>query len=388
VAEEAPAGKLEPLLADWARFIVRHKGKVVILGGAFFVLSVIGFPRLVVETNTLRFFKPQSEIRKTTEVINDNFGGSENLSILIQGDIKRPDALNQILDIQQYAENLKHVGYSVSIGDYVAEINKALNENNPAFRQIPDTREAVAQEILLYEMSGDPSDFKNVVDYDYREANVTVRMESISSRELGEVVEKIEAYAKSKTEAGITANVTGSSYLFKVLTDLLVKGQILNIISSLAAVWLIVALIFRSVGAGGYSIIPLSLTIGLNFGLMGWLNIPLDTATTMLASMAIGIGIDYSIHFLSRYRLEVQRTRDYAIAAIETTRSSGKAILYNAAAVTMGFIVLLFSSFRPIQVLGALTALTMVTSALGALSVLPAVLNIVKPKFLLKSASK
>lgn len=386
--EEEQDTWLTRMLTGLGEFTIRHSKALVVTGVVLLLLSVAGFPKLVVETNTLRFFKPESDIRQATEVINDHFGGSENLSILVEGDIKHPDVLHRMLDIQEYAEGLNHVGYSISIADYVAEINKALNENNPEYRTIPATRDAVAQELLLYEMSGDPSDFEQVVDYDYRLANVSIRMESVSSSQLGTIVDDIEGYAVEDTLSDFQAEVTGSSYLFKVLTDLLVNGQIWSLITSLGLVWLIIALIFRSFSAGGYSIIPLSLTIAINFGLMGWFNIPLDTATTMLASMAIGIGVDYTIHFLSRYREEVRRTGDYAQAGLITTRTTGKAIVFNAVAVTMGFIVLLFSSFRPIQTLGALTALTMVTSALGALTVLPAVLNIVKPKFLLTQQSE
>lgn len=381
--EEDQESWLTMVLTGLGEFTIRHSKSLVVTGVVLLLLSVAGFPKLVVETNTLRFFKPESDIRQATEVINDHFGGSESLSILVEGDMKHPDVLNRIMEIQEYAESLNHVGYSISVADYVAEINKALNNNDPKYRTIPASRDAVAQEILLYEMSGDPSDFEQVVDYDYRLGNVSIRMESVSSSQLGIIVDDIETYAEEDTLSDFQAEVTGSSYLFKVLTDLLVKGQIWSLLTSLGLVWLIIALIFRSFPAGGYSIIPLSLTIAINFGLMGWFNIPLDTATTMLASMAIGIGVDYTIHFLSRYRVEVRRTGDYAQAGLITTRTTGKAIVYNAVAVTMGFIVLLFSSFRPIQTLGALTALTMVTSALGALTILPAVLNVVKPKFLL-----
>lgn len=373
---------LDRWLIALARFTLRHKKFIVALGAGLFLLSIAGLPRLMVETNTLRFFKPESEIRQSTEVINDYFGGSENLSLYVKGDIKDPRVLRSMQEVQEYAESLDHVGFSISIADYIAEINKALNDNAPADRKIPDTRNAVAQEILLYTMSGDPSDFEQVVDYDYRQANISIRMESISSRELGSLVEKIETYAADAAGTDVSMEVTGSSYLFKVLTDLLVRGQIWSLITSLALVWIIIALIFRSVAAGGFSIIPLTLTIVMNFGIMGWFRIPLDTATTMLASMAIGIGVDYSIHFLSRYRLEYRRTGDHADAAITTTRTTGKAICFNAVAVTAGFLVLLFSSFQPIQILGALTAFTMVTASIGALTILPAALSGFKPQFL------
>lgn len=373
---------LDRVLIKLATVNLRYKKGVILAGIALFFFSGIGIPRLAVETNTLRFFPAHSNIRQATEVINDHFGGSENLSLYLRGDMKDPEVLRRMLRIQAYADSLEHVGFSISIADYVAEINKALNGNDPAFRRIPDSREAVAQEILLYTMSGDPGDFEQVVDYDFRRANISIRIESVNSRELDLLVDQIEQYARSQAGETLQVDVTGSSYLFKVLTDLLVHGQIYSLIASLGLVWLIVTILFRSVTAGGFSIIPLTLTIALNFGLMGWLQIPLDTATTMLASMAIGIGVDYSIHFLSRYRREVQHTGDHSRAAVTTTHTSGKAIFFNAIAVTSGFVVLLFSTFRPIQTLGLLTAFTMVTASLGALTILPALLSGLKPKFL------
>jgi hypothetical protein len=166
--------------------------------------------------------------------------------------------------------------------------------------------------------------------------------------------------------------------LFKVLTDLLVHGQIVSLLVSLFGVALVVGLIFRSVRFGLLSMIPLGFTITLNFGMMGWLGIPLDTATTMLASIAIGIGVDYTVHFLSKYRRERREGVEPQDAVSETIRTTGRAIIYNAVAVAAGFAVLLFSSFGPIATLGALVAVTMGISAIAALTLLPAALLMMK----------
>jgi len=323
-----------------------------------------------VETNTLRFFRPNSEIRESTEVIDQSFGGSENLSIVVSGDIKDPEVLNGILELQEQLGEIEQVGYSMSIANLITEINKALTGE----RKIPGSRNAVSQELLLYEMSGDSSDFEQLVNYNYDKARINVRMASVSSSKLAEIIDRVEREAKGIAGDKFDVEVTGSSYLFKVLTDLLVRGQVVSLSIALVAVAIIVGLIFLSVKFGLLSTIPLGFTIGVNFGLMGLLGIPLDNATTMLASIAIGIGVDYTIHFVSRYRLKLEGGESPEAAVIAATRTTGQAIFFNAVAVAIGFGVLLASSFTPIATLGALVALTMVLSAGSALTLLPAAL--------------
>jgi len=338
------------------------------------VLAAIGATQLTVETNTLRFFRPETPIRQATEVVDQDFGGSENLSVVVGGDIKSPDVLNGMLAFQAWADGVEAVGYTASIADYVTQINEALHDNDPMERVIPDTRNAVAQEILLYEMSGDPSDFARVVNYNYERARIILRMESLSSVELGELVRSVETQAAESSGGNFDVEVTGSTYLFKVLTDLLVNGQILSLVVSLLGVALVVGLLFRSVRFGLLSMIPLGFTITFNFGIMGWLGIPLDTATTMLASIAIGIGVDYTVHFLSRFRRGRSEGHKPTEAVAETIQTTGKAIVFNVLAVAAGFAVLLLSSFGPIATLGAMVAFSMGISGLAALTLLPAAL--------------
>jgi predicted RND superfamily exporter protein len=354
--------------------VVKRRRAILVIGGVLFVLAAIGATQLTVETNTLRFLRPETPIRQATEVVDQNFGGSENLSVVVRGDIKAPDVLGGMLEFQAWTDGLDAVGYSASIADYVTQINEALHDNDLSERVIPATREAVAQEILLYEMSGDPSDFARVVNYNYEQARIIMRMESLSSTELGELVDSVETQASEGSGRVFDVEVTGSTYLFKVLTDLLVNGQILSLVVSLFGVALVVGLIFRSVRFGLLSMIPLGFTITFNFGVMGWLGIPLDTATTMLASIAIGIGVDYTVHFLSRFRRERSEGHEAAQAVTETIRTTGKAIVFNVLAVGAGFAVLLLSRFGPIATLGALVALSMGISGLAALTLVPTAL--------------
>jgi predicted RND superfamily exporter protein len=174
--------------------------------------------------------------------------------------------------------------------------------------------------------------------------------------------------------------VTGSPSLYIQLSKKLIASQLTSLGTSFGAVGAIVALLMLSLGAGLLSLIPLLVAVAGNFGVMGYVNAYLDMATVMIASLTVGIGVDYAVHFLSRYRNERGRGLDHASALRETFRTSGRAIVINALTLALGFLVMLFSRFGALNTFGWLMALTMVTSMLGALLVLPAVLAFV-PKW-------
>ena len=168
---------------------------------------------------------------------------------------------------------------------------------------------------------------------------------------------------------------------FKDLDENILKSQILSLSIALVLVLLLLSFQFRSFVGGLISIVPIVLTILVNFTLMGFLRIPLDAVTVMIGSVAVGIGIDYTIHFTSRFRYEFEKSKSERQALDKTLETTGKAIVINAASVMMGFLVLVLGSIVPMQRFGYLIALTMVISALGSITFLPALILVTKAKF-------
>ena len=144
----------------------------------------------------------------------------------------------------------------------------------------------------------------------------------------------------------------------------------MSIIISLGLILILLTLMFRSIKAGLIGSLPILITAVLSFGVMGLLNIPLSTTTALLSSIAIGIGIDYAIHFLQYYKQNLAHSRQKVTAIYKTMNQTGKAILFNAIVVISGFMVLLFSVFPPNRTLGALVSMNMFTSLLGTLTVM------------------
>jgi len=173
----------------------------------------------------------------------------------------------------------------------------------------------------------------------------------------------------------------GIAPIYKELDRQLTRSQITSLLIALLLVFLLLWAQFRSIVGGLISVTPIALTILVNFGVMSYLGVPLDTATMMVASIAIGIGIDYTIHFTSRFKQEFAKQANQRAALEKTLETTGVAIVINAVSVMMGFLVLMMSSLVPLQRFGWLTALTMFTSALGAITVLPALILLTKARF-------
>jgi len=175
---------------------------------------------------------------------------------------------------------------------------------------------------------------------------------------------------------------TGSLASTTAATEVMVQGKLRNI-AQIAAITIVVAgLLLRSLVAGLLVAVPLALAVVVNFAVMGLLGMPLDSMTAVISAMAVGIGADYAIYYLSRVREERATAPDLATAQARALLTSGKAILFVSSAVALGYATLCLSGFRAHVALGGLVALAMVSSSAGALALLPALLTVLQPRFL------
>ena len=262
------------------------------------------------------------------------------------------------------------VGNSFSLADYLRRMNKVMHADSAKYNVIPSTRELVAQYLLLYEMSGDPENLWEVVDYNYQKANLTFQLKSDNSIALNSAIAEIEEHKQALNKLGVTINYAGSGYKGLVFTDLILEGQVKSLVLSLIIVVILLSLMFRKFSAGLIGAVPISITAIISFGVMGLLNIPLSTTTALLSSIAIGIGIDYAVHFIERYKIYAAETNDKQLTGRLTMQHSGRAIAFNATVVIAGFLVLLASVFPPNRALGALVSMNMFTSFAGTVTIM------------------
>lgn len=203
-----------------------------------------------------------------------------------------------------------------------------------------------------------------------------------------DLVHEVQAYLDSHFAGSVKAQMVGPTLVQSSLYSQIAKSQITSLVTSIIAAGLIVSILMGSLIAGLISLIPLLLTVVINFGVMAYSGTPLNMATLMVSSIAIGIGIDYAIHLISRFRREVLAGKSMDNALQSTIQTTGRGIAYNAIALALGFIILLVSSFKGTNSFGLLIAMTMVISALSAFTVIPAILITWRPAFLFRSPWK
>jgi hypothetical protein len=345
--------------------------------------------RLRADMDPITYFKKSSPIRIADDFLNAKFAGTSMLNVVVRtqnaDDIKDPAVLRRIELLQNRLKGIEGVGKSMSIVDLIKRMHQVMHDDDPRYYAIPDSRELIAQYLLLYSFSG-AEDIERFVNHDYRNAQVILVIKSQAGALAEKVFQEIDAFNRElPRDSGITVFATGISAITREFNRIVIQGQISSFILALILVVLVTMPIFKSVKLGAFSILPLLIPILFNFGIMGYTGITLNAATALIASITVGVGIDYSIHFLSRYRYELGMNADVPTAIANAINTTGRAVMYNALAVAAGFSVLILSKFVPVLQSGMLTVLVMIISSTAALTALPAVINRFHPR--IKAAS-
>jgi len=361
---------------------VSQRPKGVLIATIVIVAVVATGIRLIdVDANPVNYYKSDHPVARSATLVNDYFGGNSSLSVVAKGDIKDPAVLREVDELERTLEFHPNVGNTISLARVVRRMNRVMNDDDPAFDRIPDTREEIAQYLLLYSMNGDPDDFDRMIDFPYENAHIQARINTLNTAKIAETVAFTKDYIDGLPDSPFTM-VSGFAAFFDALVDAVINGQLLSLTLSLLVICVLVAILFRSAMAGILASLTVGLAMVILFGLMGFLKIKLNLATAMLSSIMIGVGVDYTIHYLWRYRKERRRGKAPAEAVAETLTTVGRGIVFNALSVVVGFAVLITSTFLPVQFFGFLVVVSITSCLVGALVLLPAVSLVFRPKFL------
>ena len=282
-------------------------------------------------------------------------------------------------------------GKNATMEGMMTELEKQFNFNGSDYYEVPydldkypaATREGLAnlvsQYLLLYSGSLDRFSDDQLAPKTIR---MQVQLRCHDTHKIKEIINEAMDYAKVNFPAGYKLEVTGNGEMEVSMTDMVISSQITSILFSIFMVFLIIAISFKSPVAGLLGAVPLAFTIILNFMTMGFTGIQLDLVTSIIASVAIGVGIDYTIHFMESYKAERAKSDNVEEVTMKTFAVSGLGIVTNALAVGLGFLVLLFSKFQILRCIGLLVAIVMFSSSFLAMTVIPGVLNAFDPKFI------
>jgi len=375
----------ETWLDKLASVIVNYPGRIIISFTGLTILFALGIFFLRIETNQENYFPKKSPVRMASDLINTKFGGSQTISVMIEGDIKDPEIMKGIDELTLKLEKMNGVGAVFSISQAVREMSKAIyttGEDN--YDQIPATRNGIAQMFELYNMSGNPDDFSQMMNLENNRAHILVRLSDPDNN----VIKKVKSVISSSLEE-IPAETTIGGYAI-IMTDFassIIKGQVFSLLFAMLTVFILLSLIFRSLKGGIIGTIPLGISIIIVFGFMGFTGIAIDAATALLSSIMIGVGVDFTIQYIWCINSRIIKGLSYK----ESVRSSmgiiGQTILINGLTVMAGFSVLMFSGFASIRFFGYLVIVSISSCLAGAIILIPAIIIQFRPRFLLKNMS-
>jgi len=387
--KKSDRGPITRVLSAIEQLVIRRRRSVLVLSAILFVAFLAGLPLLQIETSEREFLGDSNPVVEGMELMKRHFSGSEQLMIEIDtgttDGLLEPAVLNEIVALQGFLQE-QGVNKTVSIADLVKEMNQKFHADDATYYTIPDTPRLVSQLLFFFSLQGGSLGNMALSDFSAGEVMGLYSMEGSAQRM--DLVHEVQAYLDSHFAGSVKAQMVGPTLVQSSLYSQIAKSQITSLVTSIIAAGLIVSILMGSLIAGLISLIPLLLTVVINFGVMAYSGTPLNMATLMVSSIAIGIGIDYAIHLISRFRREVLAGKSMDNALQSTIQTTGRGIAYNAIALALGFIILLVSSFKGTNSFGLLIAMTMVISALSAFTVIPAILITWRPAFLFRSPWK
>ncbi len=377
---------LSLLLTRMGVMIDKRRQLVVLSLAILIVLAFWGSTRLFVDSSWLSDFKDESEVALSNKLLNEKFSGTVFLNIIVEADqkdaLKDPRLLLQMEALQSHVETLPYVGDSLSVVNFLRSMNKALHEGDKAYDVLPDSQQQIAEFLYLFSVSGRPQQLDQVVDYEYKKGLISVAIKTDHTRELKKIIDSVTQFVDMHfQDLTVDVNFAGSANNSYIWADLLIDSQVTAILFSKLGILIIASLIMLSFIAGVYIVMPVVLSTLLVAGVSGWLKIPLDVSTALAAGIAIGVGVDYAVHYIFRYMSERREHKNHAEATAATLRTAGRTIVLNATVVTASFSVLIFSQFPPHAKLGYFVASYMVISCVIAIIVLPTFFSYFKPRF-------
>src|SRR3989344_4113079 len=364
-------------------WLITAVGLVLLAGAAG------GIAQIHVNNNMVDWFKASSEIRVADRVMNERLGGT-SLAYLVgvshDPDIwKRPDALRYLEGLQRDLEQMAVVGKTFSVADYVKRINRVLHQDDPVYDRIPDSATEIAQYLFLFSMAAKPSDLDNVVDYPFEKTNLWVILKTWDAQAMRDVIARTRAYAGEHPFPRAEFRPAGIAYFNLVWNDAVLSDMLRGFILALVLVFVILVFNFRSWKWALVASTPLVFTILVIYGAIGYLGKDFDMPISVMSTLALGMAVDFPIHFVSRFRQRYAKEPDLEKALLWTAARPGKGIMRNAALFAVAFSVMAFAPLTPYITVGVFIVSMMLLSAVATLVGLPALITLVHAQVLVPS---
>lgn len=344
--------------------VVRHPSRVLGVWILLFIIGIGGISMLKRSVSVSDYFRKGHPVTVSNEIMDQKFGGSKPIFIVFKGDIQSPELLKSMAETGEYLKASPYINNAQSIADVVINLNKALSGEE----KIPDEQGKIEQ---LWFLLGQNENINQLVTEDLREAIIVAKFNNKGQAEVKIFDKYIKDYLSKNKSENFSVEITGMPYVNVQMDQSLVSSQLMSLMIAIILVISVISILFKSFKDGLFASLPILATITILYGIMGLTGIPLNIATVLVASVAMGIGIDYSIHFISHFKHAYKKNDDIDKSIKESMLISGKAIFVNFISVAAGFSVFVFSDLMPMVYFGILIALSMLGSSMGALTLLP-----------------
>ncbi len=362
-------------LSGW---VARRPRTIVAVSLLLMAVSLLGLLRVRVETDYLAYFHAGHPIQHDIERVNDELSGAVPMMVLIDtgmdGGLADPVMLRRIVQFQRALEAIPGIKKTLALPDILSLAQRSLAGESPSEIWLPEDRFQVENVLSLIEWGGRWSTVGHYVDRTRREANVYLRANFVSSGEVSKAVELIKRQGDFVFGRGTTVTPTGTMELLNRTSGAIARGIVLSVLVAMIAISIVLCFYLRSVKLGLLAMVPNLVPVAVLFGVMGALGVTLSTGTSIAASIALGLIVDETIHFIAAYRAQRALGERGEVALRAVYERVGPPIVWASIILTAGFAVLLFSGFLPLMYLGIFMAVAILVSLLCDLLLLPALL--------------
>jgi predicted RND superfamily exporter protein len=361
----------ERLLEALGRAVLRHRRAVLAAGAALALLGVLGALRIHVNTDVISNFPPDHPVRSDVDRINAELEGANPFSIVLSSEQKdafvQPENLAEVEKLQRWLAEQPEVGGSTSLVDYLKVLHRALRDGDEAAFAIPD-RARLVKQLLFFGASDELDGF---VDAHYAAARVRVRSRTLDTSSSAHLLERLDARL-AELPGHLEGRATGSAVLLAQAMDDVSRGQAETLGVALLIIYALLVGLFTSFRVGLVALIPNALPVLIYFGALGWLGIGLNTTTGILACVILGIAVDDTIHFLTRFNAVARELGDERRGAVEALRGVGRPVTLSTAGLCVGFLAVASSELQSQSDFGLLGACTLAFAWLVDMTFTPA----------------
>ncbi len=298
---------------------------------------------------------------------------------------KRPEVLAYMAALQKHLDDSGLVGKTTSIADVVCKVNQELIDGKPENFRIPETSQGVAECFLQFQQGHRPQDLWHMTTPDYMQANIWVQMTTGNSMDMRAVVNEVDAYMEAhEPPAQLMYRWAGLHYINHVMEGILISGMIKSLLGSFVIVFIMMAVLFRSLLWGLLCMAPLTITIVAIYGIVGLTGKDYDLPIAVLGALALGMAVDFAIHFLQRSRVKYGEKGAWKDVISPMFGEPARAISRNVLVIAIGFLPLLTAPLIPYKTMGVMLFTIMSLSGIITLLVLPSILTLCEKWFFKK----